>query len=409
MSGQQNFDRTTTAIIATYNRANYLGAAVDSLLAQDEPPVQLIVVDDGSDDDTSSVAGRYGKRIEYLRKDNGGKASAINLALRKAHGHWIWIFDDDDLAQPRALNSLLDALMSHPHADFAFGGQVIARESADGNLVDHREVLPTIEADDALLFNVLQGFCFRLQATLIRRNCFAVVGPLDERYLRGQDYELLTRLARRFMAVRIERPMLIWREHTGERGAGRARHPVEDRDKLWAEFDAMLGRDIRTSYELGEFLVPPVRNGSLSAEARAAALFNRGVIMATKGLIPEFIQDLGAAFALMPPDRSLSKEQRALLLKTGCNSRFLARLAIAPMEIGALRALPSGRKARETAVAIARALFYAYRQEPDGTKQRRQYLMCAYRLLLDAGFGAVLSDLTQRSAERIRRIAGSDA
>ncbi len=391
MTAAPSMDRSVTAIIATYNRARYIEQAIDSILGQHEPVRQLIVVDDGSVDDTAARVRKYGPPVEYVHKPNGGKSSAVNLGLARAKGEWIWLFDDDDIAMPDATRLLLDALETEPGADLAYGGQVIADEAPDGRLVDHREVLPTVQADAGLLLNVLQGFCFRLQAMLIRRSCFARVGPLDERYLRGQDYELMVRLVRHFRATRVLKPVLTWRQHAGERGPAKLTHAAHERDRHWEIFDALLGREVRASCALGEFLVPRSNSTELSAAERSAALFNRAAVMATKGLVEEFVEDLGASFAALPRDAHLAPDQRALIIRTGGNARWLARVAEAPDAVAhSLRQLPRLPAVREAAACVARALFYEIRHASGGSvPRRRRYLRCALALARFAGPRAV--------------------
>lgn len=391
MNDVQGFDRSITAIIATYNRARYLPQAIDSILAQQEPPTQVIVVDDGSDDDTGAVVAPYAPRVEYLRKPNGGKSSAINLALDHARGQWLWLFDDDDIALPEATRLLLDALHARPEADFVFGGQIIADEAPGGQLVGHREVRATVAPDESLLLNVLQGFCYRLQSMLIRRECVERIGRLDVRFLRGQDYELIIRLARNCRGARVEQPILVWRQHAGERGPASAKHRAPERDRLWGEFDRLLGNMIRNEYALGEFLVPPVRRSDLPPGERAAALFNRSAIMATKGLLPQSSQDLMAAAALLPATTGLSPAQKELVLRTGTNARFSARLAMAPDElIEPLSARPRSRLVRETCACLARALVYLLRHRQAPTEHTSVLRRAALQLALLAGPRALL-------------------
>src|SRR5687768_15720087 len=109
-----------TAIVPTYNRAQYIGEAIESLLAQTRRPDQIIVVDDGSTDGTLSVLDRYAGRIEIVSKANGGKATAINMAIPRATGGCIWVFDDDDVALPDALERHLHALEQDGQAGFTY-------------------------------------------------------------------------------------------------------------------------------------------------------------------------------------------------------------------------------------------------------------------------------------------------
>src|SRR5258708_3106417 len=88
-----------TVLITTYNYGGFIEETIDSVLGQEFPPdqVQIVVVDDGSTDDTAERLKKYGSRIEYFRKANGGQASALNLGIAKARGEILALLDADDL------------------------------------------------------------------------------------------------------------------------------------------------------------------------------------------------------------------------------------------------------------------------------------------------------------------------
>lgn len=94
---------TVSVIIPTYNRAHCVGDAIDSVLSQDPPPDQVIVIDDGSTDETPEVLAGYGDRITVLRQANGGAGAARTAGLKHVRGHWITFLDSDDLWLPGRL------------------------------------------------------------------------------------------------------------------------------------------------------------------------------------------------------------------------------------------------------------------------------------------------------------------
>jgi glycosyltransferase involved in cell wall biosynthesis len=96
-------------IIPCYRNANVLPEAVDSALAQTYQPMEIIVVNDGSDDETDEVAARYAGRIRYIHKANGGRASARNAGLHQAKGDFVLFLDADDMLHPQALAWLVEA------------------------------------------------------------------------------------------------------------------------------------------------------------------------------------------------------------------------------------------------------------------------------------------------------------
>ncbi len=96
---------TVTVLITTYNYGHFIEETIDSVLGQEFPQdqVQIVVVDDGSTDDTAERLKKYGSRIEYFRKANGGRASALNLGIAKARGKILALLDADDLFLARKL------------------------------------------------------------------------------------------------------------------------------------------------------------------------------------------------------------------------------------------------------------------------------------------------------------------
>ncbi len=103
-----------SVLITTYNRAALVGEAVESVLAQTRPADEIIVIDDGSTDDTAARLAAFGDRIRVVAKDNGGVSSARNAGLAAASGDWITFLDDDDVWYPRRLEILQRDVRANP-------------------------------------------------------------------------------------------------------------------------------------------------------------------------------------------------------------------------------------------------------------------------------------------------------
>src|SRR5690348_13004759 len=110
-----------SAAITTYNRARYLPEAIESILAQTIRDLEIVVVDDGSTDDTDAVVAPYLGRVRYVRQANGGRAAARNAAVRLARGELIGFCDSDDRWLPDRLERQLQALESWPEVGMVHG------------------------------------------------------------------------------------------------------------------------------------------------------------------------------------------------------------------------------------------------------------------------------------------------
>ncbi|HET6262971.1 MAG TPA: glycosyltransferase family 2 protein, partial [Chloroflexia bacterium] len=99
-----------SVVIPTYNRAHCIAHAIDSVLRQALPPHEVIVVDDGSTDDTATVLARYDRRVRVLRQENGGVSVARNNGIAAASGQWIAFLDSDDEWAPQKLAAHAEAI-----------------------------------------------------------------------------------------------------------------------------------------------------------------------------------------------------------------------------------------------------------------------------------------------------------
>jgi glycosyltransferase involved in cell wall biosynthesis len=105
-----------SVLITTYNYGRFVDEAIESALSQDFPPdrMEILVVDDGSTDDTAERVEKYGLRVRYFHKPNGGQASALNFGIARARGEFIALLDADDLFLPGKLTRIVDAFQKDP-------------------------------------------------------------------------------------------------------------------------------------------------------------------------------------------------------------------------------------------------------------------------------------------------------
>ena len=284
-----------TAIVATCNRAHYLGEALDSVLGQTVPPAQVIVVNDGSTDATAEILKCYGERIEVIDQENGGKSRALNRAMPKVRGAYLWIFDDDDVALPDNLERHLAVLEAHPEVGFVYSGCSVIRSHPDGRVENTgRMAMPVVPEDEIFLRMLEQNF-MQQQAMLVRTRCYREVGPFDARLDRGQDYEMNLRLARRFPGKGLDAESFLFREHDGWRGRPAAQFAADQRSRRWIDFSRELLPRLRVELGLAEYLPRGLGAEPLDEPHRRRALLQRACLMARCALWEEALADFGRA------------------------------------------------------------------------------------------------------------------
>jgi glycosyltransferase involved in cell wall biosynthesis len=307
-----------TVLIPTYNRADYLPECIDSVLAQTIPPVQVVVVNDGSTDHTREAVASFGSKLEYVEKPNGGKPSALNLGLPRARGDYVWIMDDDDAALPDALETHLAVLEKDREIGFTWTTGYYAKAGPQGGRLEiiERWPLPEVE-DDRLFLRLLEGNVIAFHsAILCRRSCYAEVGPFNPELIRSQDYDMLLRLARRFRARRIDKPTILYRLHSGARGSQGARFEFEDIGSKWREYNRKILLRVRGELALPEYLPAAFQGKPLGPEQTRRAYLQRMACMASAGLITEMVEDLHLAIKAGEAGEGLSSGERAMVRRS---------------------------------------------------------------------------------------------
>jgi glycosyltransferase involved in cell wall biosynthesis len=291
---------TVSVVLPTYNRAQYLRAALDSVLAQTRPPDEIIVVDDGSTDETATILADYAGTIRLFRQANAGKPAALNYAIPRAKGSHIWLFDDDDIALPHALASHVDFLQKNSEVDFSFSENFTF--DGDGDIWDRtrwrRGASPDL-SEDTLLVALMKRCTLVFQGLLVPARCFQTVGLFDESLVRAQDYDMLLKLARRFVGRATGQTTFVWRNHTGERGGAGERHADSDRAAVFRKYERRIFTSVWQEFALTEYLPAKAQASAaaLSEADHAAALLARSDIMFRHDLFHQGAQDLSEALA----------------------------------------------------------------------------------------------------------------
>ena len=174
-------EHRVSVLIPCYNAGRYLAAALDSVLAQTYRDFEIIVVDDGSEDDSAAVAARY-PQVQYFYHTHSGISVTRNLAISKARGEILVFLDADDLWVPEKLEKQVAYLDSHPECELVY---TLVRNFFDGNpetMTQRQEQLLNANMDNCLV------------TCCIRRELYKTYGGYREDYPYGEDTHWVTRL-----------------------------------------------------------------------------------------------------------------------------------------------------------------------------------------------------------------------
>jgi glycosyltransferase involved in cell wall biosynthesis len=281
-----------TLVTPAYNQGEYLAETIDSVLAQDYPRLEYIVLDDGSTDNTPAVMQRYVGRIRQERQANMGQARTLNRGWAMGRGTLLGYLSSDDRLAPQAVSRLVAALQGQPQAVVSYG---------DFNVIDTRgQHIRTMRSED---FDVdrlaVDLVCQPGAGVLFRREVFERTGGWSEDLRQVPDFEFWLRASRYGPFVRVPEVLAAYRVHEGSASfrattAARSDEIVHVMQAHWAaQGGTRVQRSLATSHLLAARshaqsgrLREAVRHWWLAARRSAAvALSPRGSRILLAGLL----------------------------------------------------------------------------------------------------------------------------
>ena len=219
-----------SVIIPTFNRAWILEEAVDSVLAQTCPADEIIIVDDGSTDNTQTLLRRFGSRIQVLRQPNRGVSAARNAGWRRATGALIALLDADDLWLPTKLERQIAFFNTHPEARICQTEEIWMRRGKRVN-PKRRHRKPS-----GWIFEPSLALCLvSPSAVMMRRELLEEMGGFDEALPACEDYDLWLRVSLRVPIHLIDEKLVVKRGgHADQLSAapGLDRYRIQSLDKI---------------------------------------------------------------------------------------------------------------------------------------------------------------------------------
>jgi glycosyltransferase involved in cell wall biosynthesis len=222
-------------ITPTYNRAPLLPATIESILSQDYPNLEYVVLDDGSTDDTQAVLARYGDALRWEYHPNMGQPRTVNRGLELVRGEIIGFVSSDDPLLPGAISSLVNVLQDHPDVLVVY---------PDWRIIDEQSrPVSQIETFEYSYVNMVRyHHTYPGPCALFRRSVVDRIGGYDPTFRYVPDYDFWLRAGLLGPFRRVPRTLATYRDHagaitTGERGVAMAREHIRVIEKLYERDD----------------------------------------------------------------------------------------------------------------------------------------------------------------------------
>lgn len=345
-------------LMPTFNRAHLIEESILSVTSQMSGEDELILVDDGSEDNTAEVLKRVAGKHRIFHQANSGKAVALNRALSEANGEYIWICDDDDLLRPDAVTRMVKAI-NKPRTDMVFA-RYTRFTVVDGEKEDMGTGYWPDLSQGSITRHVLEDSFVMQNATLAKRSAYDTVGPFDETLLRSLDYDMAVRLATQVRCQYEDFISFDQRKHEGARGPASIRHAAGSSDSVWLDYD-------RRIFEKQRKIIPMSFYQSMFSHPdprlrKRAALLQRACISARHDLWSDALVDLRAA-SVLAPTVALGKVERDICRRTVCGKHGFPG-ALTEDISSRLRALESdGGNASEIVETILRGTLWRLRDD----------------------------------------------
>jgi glycosyltransferase involved in cell wall biosynthesis len=198
---------TVSVIIHTYNNEKFIGETIESVLNQTYKDYEIIVVDDGSVDGTRDALLPYMQKIRYHYKENGGIASAKNAGIRLSKAEFIAFLDHDDLWVRDKLKLQMECFNKNPHAGLVYSKYTSFRDDKE------LRTKPEKGYSGWIFKELLSKSFIQTSTVIVKRECLDTVGPYDETFVLGDEYDMFLRISKRFQCGFIDKGLTRYRVH----------------------------------------------------------------------------------------------------------------------------------------------------------------------------------------------------
>jgi len=198
---------TVSVIIHTYNNEKFIAETVASVLNQTYKDYEIIVVDDGSVDGTRDVLMPYMQKIRYHYKENGGIASAKNAGIGLSQAEFVAFLDHDDLWVPDKLQLQMEHFNENPQIGLVYAKYTSFRDG------EELRTKPEKGYSGWIFKELLSKSFIQTSTVVVKRECLDAVGPYDETFFLGDEYDMFLRIARKFQCGFVDKGLTRYRVH----------------------------------------------------------------------------------------------------------------------------------------------------------------------------------------------------
>ena len=237
-----DFNPLVSIVIPVYNGSNYMKEAIDSALAQTYKNIEVIVVNDGSTDSTDEIARSYGDKIRYFKKENGGVATALNLAIQNANGEYIsWLSHDDVYFENKIEEQIKELKKLWDRNTILYSNCICINEYSEYiGKTEYQNISDINKLENTLypvMFSIINGCTL-----LIPKNCFDRIGYFDTTLKTTQDYALWYKLFPKCNVHFMSQHLIKVRIHK-EQGSKLERAHQAEQVQLWGNIIESISND----------------------------------------------------------------------------------------------------------------------------------------------------------------------
>jgi glycosyltransferase involved in cell wall biosynthesis len=223
---------TVTVVTPAYNQAEFLRDTIESILSQDYPNIEYVVLDDGSTDDTPKILADYGDRFRWETHENMGQTATINKGWSMTGGEIItWLNSDDTFYDSSCVREAVEYLIEHPEVGIVFGDSMFTE--ADGTELGPSR--PIIDFTYEKMVRTCENFISQPSA-FIRRAVIEKVGDLDARYYYFMDWDLWIRAGIYFKIEHVDAIWSTYRLHAESKTVAQSRKAAPELQYLYEKY-----------------------------------------------------------------------------------------------------------------------------------------------------------------------------